>query len=80
MFHNGLGSRQFSPPLATGDGDDGSQWLFVYAGGKALTGWRWRPDGMQYTGWLMSGFFEGMVLAERLELPTARLQIGCSTN
>jgi len=47
MFHNGLGSRQFSPPLATGDGDDGSQWLFVYAGGKALTGWRWQRDGMR---------------------------------
>ena len=29
---------------------------------------------------LTHGAMEKMVLAERLELPTARLQIGCSTN
>jgi hypothetical protein len=28
----------------------------------------------------LNGFKGKMVLAERLELPTARLQIGCSTN
>jgi hypothetical protein len=30
--------------------------------------------------WLAHDVMWGMVLVERLELPTARLQIGCSTN